>query len=221
MNAVIAIERSANKKIGDASATYVSQSSCPASCPFMGNGCYAESGPIGIHTSRLNRSNISSVVELAKQEAASIQEKLTGRYPLRLHVVGDCSTDEAASIVSEAVVSYRKPVWTYTHAWKDVKRESWKRVSVLASVETVADIPKARQNGYATAIVVDQHPSVSKYKIGNEQVIPCPAETKGVKCTDCKLCWDDTRLRDNKLTIGFAAHGIGAKKVRQAIASNP
>jgi len=37
------------------SATYVSQQSCPDDCPLLGNGCYAETGNVGIHTNRLNR----------------------------------------------------------------------------------------------------------------------------------------------------------------------
>jgi hypothetical protein len=57
---VIVIEHSEDAKLSDpdgfgVSATYVSQQSCPDDCPLLGNGCYAETGNVGIHTNRLNR----------------------------------------------------------------------------------------------------------------------------------------------------------------------
>ncbi len=42
--AAIAVETSENAKTGAVIATYVSQDSCPSSCPLRGAGCYAE-GP--------------------------------------------------------------------------------------------------------------------------------------------------------------------------------
>src|SRR3712207_595599 len=53
--AATATNRSKNRKLGDAAVTYVSQQSCPRTCPFYRAGCYAEQGPMGMFvTSRLN-----------------------------------------------------------------------------------------------------------------------------------------------------------------------
>jgi hypothetical protein len=57
---VIVMERSEDAKLSDpdgmgVSATYVSQETCPADCPLLNNGCYAEIGNVGIHTRRLNK----------------------------------------------------------------------------------------------------------------------------------------------------------------------
>jgi hypothetical protein len=57
---VIVIERSEDAKLSDpdgfgVSATYVAQQTCPADCPLMDAGCYAETGNVGIHTRRLNQ----------------------------------------------------------------------------------------------------------------------------------------------------------------------
>lgn len=59
LSGVIAVPKSLNSKIGRVAATYVSQESCPQSCPFMGSGCYAETDMTGIHTGRLNRQSKS------------------------------------------------------------------------------------------------------------------------------------------------------------------
>lgn len=216
----VAIEISDNGKTGPCSVTYASQGSCPQ-CPFLNSGCYAEYGPIGIITRRLNNSGTATAEEIALEEASAI-DRLRGLRPLRLHAVGDCRTDAAAKIVARAVYRYRKRgmgqrVWTYTHAWRKVKRKSWGEVSVLASCERVGQIEDARARGYATALTVGTFASRATYLIEGEKVIPCPAQTRDVTCVDCKLCWDDDRLLRSELTIGFELHGSGRRRALDLI----
>lgn len=223
MPVAIAIEKSTNKKIGDAHATYVSQASCPSSCVFQGAGCYAEHGPLGIHTRRLNRDSVTGITpkQLAEAEADAIRSKLSGTRHLRLHVVGDCKTDKAASIVAEAALATMKPgkqVWSYTHAWEDVDPKSWGAVSVLASTESPKQIESALDLGWGTAIVVDSFKDTKLYKDGNAKILPCPQQTQpDVKCVDCRLCFNADRLRAKGITIGFSAHGTLTKAVSETV----
>lgn len=205
---VYAKELTEGRKLGPVSATYVSQASCPSACAFRGAGCYAEHGPLAmVTTKRLNNATHGETPEdLSREEAAAI-DGLTGTRPLRLHVVGDCATDEAAQIVAAASARYTTRggglVWTYTHAWRTVERVSWGDVSVLASCETDADVALARDRGYATARTVLAHEGAKR--AGG--VLPCPEQTRGVQCADCRLCLDDGRLREKAITISFALHG--------------
>ena len=207
----IAVEESENEKTGHVSCTYTSQNSCPPDCPFIGSGCYAEMGLVGIQTRRLNRSAINRANMIAHAEAAVIRT-LSGLRPLRLHVVGDCRTNRAASIVARAARQHtdkaNKPVWTYTHAWRRVLRSAWDSVSVLASCETGADVRAARACGYATCITVQEHLDRKVYNLDGIKILPCPAQTtKTVQCLDCQLCWQDSFLKKQNLTIGFSIHG--------------
>jgi hypothetical protein len=221
----LAVPTSANKKIGNAATTYAAQTSCPTSCPFFaGGGCYAENGSIGkFVTAPLNRAANAvehDAVDVAKAEAAAIDKmKVVPGEDLRLHTVGDCSTDEAAQIVAAACVRYRArgggQVWTYTHAWRDVARESWGEVSVLASCETAADVALAKARGYATQITVEQFASDGRHIADDVEgqhaagvdILPCPEQTRGVSCTDCGLCFNDSKLRDRGYSIAFEKHG--------------
>lgn len=217
----LAVPRSNNSKLGEAATTYAAQGSCPRSCVFLdGGGCYAETGQVGkFVTKPLNAAaGQANSIAIAKAEARAIDamDVIPGR-PLRLHTVGDCATDEAALIVSAAAERYERRgggrVWTYTHGWRDVARESWRGVSVLASCETTEQIFDARQLGYATSVTVESFPSRSRYEMQGEplgqDVIPCPAQTTpGVSCSDCGLCFDHERLRRQGLSIGFELHGI-------------
>ena len=136
----------------------------------------------------------------------------TRRRMLRLHVVGDCADDAAALIVSAAAARYSarsgQPVWTYTHAWRTVARESWGSVSVRASCETVEQLAEARARGYSGAIVVAEHVGPKTV----DGITPCPQQTKGTTCADCRLCFTA------RATIAFEAHGSKASTVRATLA---
>jgi hypothetical protein len=186
---------------------------------------------VGFYTYRLNAcAGELTPVEIAKQEAEEI-DKLAAVRPLRLHVVGDCRTNSAAKIVSAAAERYvmrshseSTVAWTYTHAWREVERSSWREVSVLASCETVDDCFTAMDRGYATALVVPSYADTKAYKLHSSDgkreltVIPCPHSTKGVQCVDCKLCFNDQRLLEEKLVIGFTPERGTERIVRHSLA---
>lgn len=213
-----AIEVSQNRKLGAVSATYASQSTCPLSCPLRGAGCYAEAGRMGLHTRRLNDSSVTDPVDVARVEANAI-DKLTGRFPLRLHVVGDSPNAECARIVSDAArrhsAKFGQPVWTYTHAL-DVPRESWGDVNVLRSCEKIEDARTALDEGYAAAMVVPEFKQDTAYKIADDLTgIPCPEMTgKADSCLSCGLCMKADKLRASRKVILFAAHGTRSKLVQ-------
>ena len=176
---------------------------------------------MGIHTSRLNKSLITSPEEIATAEANSIR-KLTGKLPLRLHVVGDATTDTSAKILSEAAEEYiqkhNSPVWTYTHG--NTQRASWGSISVLKSCHSPEQAVAAMKQGFATSMVVDSFKSnkLTKLNVSGEEIklLPCPEQT-GVKnsCKDCGLCMRDNYLRKNKIVILFQTHGSGKNKANK------
>ena len=217
-----ATELTTNQKLGAGiSATSAAQASC-GNCPFLHDGCYAESGPMGAFiTARLNRAattRAATALDVAYAEAAAI-DRLTGNNPMRLHVVGDCPNNRCARIVAAAAMRYKKrhnkPVWTYTHSWREVQRKSWRGVSVLASCEHPDDLAIARARGYAPAIVLPSFDSDKAYRLPNgEKVVPCPEQTgRANSCADCRLCFDDGRLLEMNAAIAFKPHGSQAKKV--------
>jgi hypothetical protein len=212
----IAVEKSTNAKIGVTHATYASQASCPTSCPLRNAGCYAEQGLVGIHTKRLNAAAIDATpLDVARDEADAIRT-LSGTRDLRLHVVGDCTTDETASLVATAALETVKPgnrTWSYTHGWRDVDRASWGEVSVLASTETFEQATEALDRGWAPAIVVGEHEDDKMYRKEGLKVLPCVNQTRGISCADCRLCFDAERLHGKGMVIAFAAHGSRKSRV--------
>jgi hypothetical protein len=218
-----AVTTSGNKKLGRISTTLAAQQSCPSTCVFRNAGCYAERGPLyAFHVRPMNEhAEVEEMtpIDVALAEAAAINEMdvVAGR-PMRLHTVGDCASDEAAEIVADAAEDYELrgggTVFTYTHGWRDVERESWMGVSVLASCETPEGVREANERGYAAAIVVDEFRDRRKYNHDGVDIIPCPAQTSHTNCENCGLCMKDQFLLERKVAIGFAVHGDNVTKAR-------
>jgi hypothetical protein len=224
---VIAKAKSGNAKLGGAAITIVAKQSCPETCPFKANGCYAEHDSGVHHWNRISAGAADkSPLELARAEAKAIDE-LPGDRDLRLHVAGDSTTEEGTRLIATACAKYvfrgkwkhgtDVSVWAYTHGWRTVPRDAWGSVSVLASCETPEDVKLARSRGYAAAMVVPRFEGESAYEHGEVTVIPCPQQTRERTCTQCRLCMNAERLHKSSLVIGFALHGGGTNKARFAL----
>lgn len=230
MNGAIYVSDSGNSKImgsKKADATYASiDASCPASCPLKGNGCYAQtSGHLGILARRLNGEGEGQDVTQAEVRAID-QAYGGGKVPhlrdLRLHVMGDARTTRAARALAAAIKRWKArgggAAWNYTHAWRNVRREAWGPVSVLASMEDPKQAALARKRGYAPALVVAEHPPDGRaWEAHGTKWIPCPAQTREVGCTDCRLCFNADALFKRKAGIAFAAHGARRNVVKRRL----
>jgi hypothetical protein len=226
------VEDSKNEKTGPVAATYASiKATCPSTCQLKDEGCYAQTGNVGMHLRRLdNNADGVSPLEAAIEEAKLIKASFKGKvlpYPknLRLHVSGDTTTKQGAKVLSEAVDDYKNRkgglVWSYTHAWRTVPRSAWtKNISILGSVDSVDEIKKVRRKGYAPAIVVpyfENHKAFSM-KGTATKFIPCPAQTKeNVTCVDCKLCMRADDLHERNYGIAFASHGVRKNTINKRL----
>lgn len=213
-----------NVKVGDVAVTYAPvDQTCPSACPLKGNGCYAQGGNVGLHMRRLQVAcdgiNGDTVAALEGAEIADMGSKAPAGHPLRIHVSGDASTDYRALLLAKGAEAWPGPVWSYTHAWRSVNRHSWGRVSVLASCESIKEVVLAYLQGYAASLVVAKHPENGRAFTTPEgvKVIPCPAQTRDVKCTDCKLCWNDALLFRQRACVSFETHGYAKKRANRVL----
>lgn len=182
-------------------------------CPLYSAGCYAQSGNVGIHASRLRA---RTATDATREEARLVATAPVDGRPLRLQISGDCTTPAQARLLARAVAERTArgggPAWTYTHYWNRIPRTAWGRISILASTESPEELDKIHARGYAAALVV-RDPETYRTP-APFRGIPCPNDTRGTTCVDCRLCWDDARLRDRRAVILFRAKGK-AKELAQ------
>lgn len=220
----ILMTASRNRKTGPVAVTHVSKATCPTTCPFYQNGCYADYGHQRYTTNRLNQQ--TDPIKASRQEATAIRAQAKrGALPLRLHVVGDF-IPQTAQEVADAARHYRakssQPVWGYTHRWSEIPARTFDGLAILASVETPEQAQQAYLQGYAPALVVERHPQDGRaYEQNGLRMVPCPEQTRGRTCNECRLCWDTERLRARRIVVLFALHGTGKKRAAAAIKRTP
>jgi hypothetical protein len=169
-------------------------------------------------------------LQLAAEEADLIGD-LTGRRKLRVHVVGDASSPEAASLLAAAMLKHEqkrgRPAWTYTHAWRRVPVASWLGARVLASCEKISDAVKAIAAGYPVALIVPPLTNNKAFKVDRDErgkfiepleVVPCPAQFKrnGRRlsvCETCSICQNTDRLKRDRRVVGFQPDYQSEKKI--------
>lgn len=214
--------------------TYVSISAtCPETCAFRNNGCYAQTGSSRRIINRLDveADQLPGAAVIAA-EANAMRLSFGGRFSrrvpqdgakggrdLRLHVGGDVSDELGARQLALATEAWLArgggAVWTYTHRWREIPAESWGRIAVWASCETKDDIRKAHAASYRASVVVEAHKSPKMYDWHGLKVLPCAYETRKKTCVECRLCLDAPL--DPKVVIGFAAHGQGGKAAKKRL----
>lgn len=212
-----------NRKLGKTvfSTTLPIRATCPLSCihhPKNEATCYAYYGHMRIHQKRLEMiKNLDPV----KQESELLKQ-VPNNAMIRLHVAGDFVNQEHVNECDKVIQQKELNAWAYTHNWRKLKPP--KSLSLLASVETFADMVEASEKGYAVARVVSHHRTEKSYKLhdknGKESEftgIPCPAETKGITCDKCKLCLKNEWLHANKKVILFTPHGPIKNKLKNKL----
>jgi hypothetical protein len=183
---------------------------CPPTCRYLGNGCYAEGGNVALH-----QRGTGDDVQAALHGAAAVLvwAGLTGRTA-RLHVAGDLGMQvdphyvdglcaigrEVRRLTGNAVVA-----WTYTHHADGPYR------AALADAGIVVRL--SDRVGASGAVVVESRDHARRLRATTgAPVAVCPAQLRDVNCAACRLCW--TRL---DVTIAFLSHGVAKAKVNRVI----
>lgn len=178
----------------------------------------AQHGNINLHTKPLEETPAQKAI---KSEAEHI-DHLSGMFPLRLRISGDQPDQESLEKVTRpAAERYhakrKQPVWTYTHNWRNIEPDSWGVISALASVHSMKELRAARAKGYAAALLLPEA-KAKGWKDGDEYLVQCPGEWKGMLCIDCKLCWKKQLLQEKNVSIVFTPHGQREKHIKRRYA---
>ncbi|XXT18810.1 hypothetical protein WME94_52145 [Sorangium sp. So ce429] len=200
------------------------EASIAAASPFKGIGCFAE-GKLDAAARRL------TVDQIVADDVRLIGGALARRIPrhgarggrdLQLHVGGDGGSAAGVRLLAGAAARWRDrgrgAVWPFGHAWREVPRDAWGSISVLASVEKPHDIQAARVAGDA-ATVVDEFPSDEAFSLpeANAKIVPCPAQKRSKTRVECRLCLDADELARRDIAIALEAHGPTARRAREAL----
>ena len=210
------VKKSSNSKVGPIPVTISSRDTCPPSCPFIKNGCYADAG----YYTKLNWNKVTNGERGSDWPdfLASIAKLPDGQL-WRHNVSGDLRGSEDKINPHElrelVAANEGKRGFTYTHypmtdtrnrnAVKDANNNGF-TVNVSANTARDAvDIFKAYKLPTVCVLPID---APQNQVVDGIRIVTCPATYKDdVTCSTCKLC----AVSDRQVIVGFPAHGTASK----------
>jgi len=234
MTAVQFTIKSRNAKVGEMPVSTSSADTCPDACPLKKNGCYADTGPLGMLWAALSRAKPGETVKRAAGTMATLTWSQfchsVAALPLgtlwRHNQAGDLPgpSDKIDTAALERLVAANagKRGFTYTHKPLDgphgpsnaaaIANANARGFTVNLSADNAleADALLAARVGPVVVILPEEIQGKADIMTpGGNRVTVCPATyLEHVSCKTCALC-----ARANRPTIvGFPAHGASRKR---------
>ena len=210
--------KSKNVKVGKMAVTTSTATTCPTSCPFKSNGCYADSGPLKLHWDKVTRKERGDDWSTFIDKIKELPTGSKWRHNQAGDLPGDMEKLDAEKCIQLAKANKGKRGFTYTHY--DVLDNFQNAITVnimnhlgftvnvsannLEHADKLCDLNIAP---VATVLPIEQTTNTVTPK--GRKVVVCPATYKDdVSCASCMLCekWD------RNVVVGFPAHGTSKKK---------
>jgi hypothetical protein len=210
--------KSRNAKVGKMAVTTSTATTCPTSCPFKSNGCYADSGPLKLHWDKVTRKERGDDWSTFISKIKDMPAGSKWRHNQAGDLPGDMEKLDDEKCIELAKANKGKRGFTYTHY--DVLDNFQNAITVnimnhlgftvnvsannLEHADKLCDMDIAP---VATVLPIDQTTNTVTPK--GRKVVVCPATFKDdVSCSSCMLC----EKRDRNIIVGFPAHGTSKKK---------
>ena len=216
--------KSKNAKVGKMAVTTSTATTCPTSCPFKSNGCYADSGPLKLHWDKVTRKERGDDWSTFISKIKDLPTGSKWRHNQAGDLPGDMEKLDDKKCIELAKANKGKRGFTYTHY--DVLDNFQNAITVnmmnhlgftvnvsannLEHADKLCDLDIAP---VATVLPIDQTTNTVTPK--GRKVVVCPATYKDdVSCASCMLCekWD------RNVVVGFPAHGTSKKKAAMVAA---
>jgi len=210
--------KSKNAKVGKMAVTTSTATTCPTSCPFKSNGCYADSGPLKLHWDKVTEGDRGDDWSTFISKIKDLPTGSKWRHNQAGDLPGDMEKLDDEKCVELAKANKGKRGFTYTHY--DVLDNFQNAITVnimnhlgftvnvsannLEHADKLCDLDIAP---VATVLPIEQTTNTVTPK--GRKVVVCPATYKDdVSCASCMLCekWD------RNVVVGFPAHGTSKKK---------
>lgn len=210
---------SANTKTGPIPVTTSSASTCPATCSFRGNGCYAESGPLRLHWDKVSSGARGGSLDELCDSIRTLPKHQLWRWAQAGDLPGDGREIDPDSLTKLVEANRGRKGFGFTHYDPTLENNDLSIAAANAggltinlSAETLAQADQYAALGIAPVVVVVPTGTTKPFTTpGGRHVSICPATVRDdVQCATCGICANPSR----KALIGFPAHGTGAKKAQ-------
>lgn len=220
--------RSGNAKLGPIPTCIASADSCPPSCSWYGNGCFAEYDVLAHHWRQTQPGKRGITFAELLERVRALPRGKVWRYATAGDLPGPGTKLDADALGELVLANAGRRGFTFTH--KPTTAPLVRRVLEMAnragftinlSADTLEQADELSALGIAPVAVVlplkkdGEDPQPAKgadlRTPAGRRIVVCPAETRGLTCAVCQLC---TRA-NRKGIVGFYAHGQAKRAVSE------
>lgn len=208
-------------KTGPIPVSCSSANTCPTSCPFMNNGCYAETGPMSIHWRKVSSGERGMEWSDFCNEVSKLPNDTFWRHNSCGDLPGENENICYQKLWELINANYDGPQkgFTYTHKPLTDRNEAMIRASNLhgftinVSCHSVARAARLIDLGIP-AIAITKDDSLDGGHLGGHDIRLCDNYKSGLTCLDCQRCQDSTRDYIIIIPVHGCRKKIAAERVR-------
>jgi hypothetical protein len=217
---------SSNKKTGPIAVITADRSTCPKTCPFLGNGCYAEQPPLRWKWDKLSRDKKGITLEELLDKMRGLRKGTIVRYGDAGDLPGNGTRIDRDAVLALADTAKENKLilFGYTHYLTTPKKDRRYNIRVIKeaisrgfhiniSVESIKEAKKYSRMKLPVAAVFIGKEDLKKYSMAGVKIKRCVATTKNASCWSCgnvPYCAQTKRVA----AVGFQVHGSYATKRR-------
>jgi len=194
---------------------------CPSSCPWLDNGCYAQQG----HVRLVEKRSASEALPSIRSAALAMVVARHNKRLARLHVSGDFLEDGIVSMayvtgllavaaeIHRLLPGREELAWSYTHLSQEEFGVSHRELQAAGILVLWSE--QHRDGG----AVVWEHARIQELRKAHPELryVKCRAQLQDeVSCASCDLCAQAVSA-ERRLTIVFDPHGARQKAVRDSL----
>ena len=219
---------SKNEKTGNIPVVYISRNSCPPSCGFYNDGCYARGGMVRMHWDRVGENGITFKALI--KEIKKLPNNQLWRYGVAGDLPGEKENVDLEMLKRLVAANTGKKGYAYTHKNPRIVENNIgiayanaNGFTINLSSNNAAEADEYLKMNIAPVVTLMPVDTGAEWKTSKTPegnlIVRCPAEyNEKTNCSNCggvngALC----SRRDRKYVIGFTAHGA-AKNKASAIA---
>jgi len=206
---------SSNAKTGPIPVSTTSEESCPPSCPFYRQGCYAEGYHLRQHWNKVSDGSRGGSLKEFTDQIRKLPRGQLWRHNQAGDLPGMLEAIDPEALEAITKANRGKRGFTYTHKaptpanLKAVRKANADGFTVSLSANGMQHAQLLRKLDLPlVTVLLHDAPAFQRLEDGTP-VLTCPATRKdNVTCATCGIC----AKQDRKFIVGFPAHGNKWKK---------
>lgn len=211
---------SKNRKLGGIPASITSAETCPDTCGFFGQGCYAEFHLMRVHWAAVGR--IGQKWEGFLRNVRALPAGSLWRHNEAGDLPGVGRSIAVGPFLELVMASVGRRGFTFTHKRPRTTRELMAfraardaDFTINLSADSLEQADELADLGIAPVAVVvpSSTPATGTLTPAGRKVVVCPNETAGLTCRECQLCARPHR----QAIIAFRAHGQMKRHVSELV----